>query len=182
MVVDAPPTGRIARFLNISAEMGGLAKVGPIKSQSDGVMDLLRSPLTAVHLVTLLEEMPLQETVDAVADLAALQLPVGAVVVNAVRTPLLGAADLAAAAEGTLDRNSITLGLKAAGLDASDSTVAVLVAEAEDHAHRVALEERGRGTLEQLAKPTYELPLLPEAIDLGGLYELAALLRQQGLA
>ena len=62
VVLDAPPTGRIARFLNISHEIGGLAKVGPLKSQSDGVMAVFRSPQTAVHLVTLLEEMPVQET------------------------------------------------------------------------------------------------------------------------
>ena len=182
VVVDAPPTGRIARFLNISAEMGGLAKVGPIKTQSDGVMEILRSPVTAVHLVTLLEEMPLQETVDAVAELTALRLPVGGVIVNSVRTPLLSAEDLVAAEAGTLDRAALALGLKAAGLESSDATVAVLVAEAEDHAHRVALEERGRDTLAQLARPTFELPMLADAIDLGGLYELAASLREQGLA
>ena len=50
--------------------MAGLARVGPIKSQSDGVMAVLRSPLTAVHVVTLLEEMPVQETVDAVGGAA----------------------------------------------------------------------------------------------------------------
>ncbi len=31
VVLDAPPTGRITRFLNISQEVSGLAKVGPIK-------------------------------------------------------------------------------------------------------------------------------------------------------
>src|SRR5215207_8171685 len=56
VVLDAPPTGRITRFLNVTAEVAGLARVGPIKSQSDGVMAVLRSPQTAVHLVTLLEE------------------------------------------------------------------------------------------------------------------------------
>ena len=42
VVLDAPPTGRIARFLNISSEIGGLAKVGPLKTQSDGVMAVFR--------------------------------------------------------------------------------------------------------------------------------------------
>ena len=58
VVLDAPPTGRIAQFLNVGGEVGGLAKVGPIKSQSDTMMTLFRSSRTAVHLVTLLEEMP----------------------------------------------------------------------------------------------------------------------------
>ncbi|MEZ5191815.1 MAG: ArsA-related P-loop ATPase [Nocardioides sp.] len=44
VVLDAPPTGRIAQFLNVNSELAGLAKVGPIKSQADKVMTLLRSP------------------------------------------------------------------------------------------------------------------------------------------
>ena len=44
-------------------------KVGPIRSQADSITRMLRSHTTAVHVVTLLEEMPVQETVDALADL-----------------------------------------------------------------------------------------------------------------
>ena len=69
VVLDAPPTGRITQFLNVNDELAGLAKVGPIKSQADTVMTLFRSPRTAVHLVTVLEEMPVQETADGIADL-----------------------------------------------------------------------------------------------------------------
>jgi anion-transporting ArsA/GET3 family ATPase len=66
VVLDAPPTGRITQFLNVSDELAGLAKVGPIKSQADTMMTLFRSPRTAVHLVTVLEEMPVQETADGI--------------------------------------------------------------------------------------------------------------------
>jgi anion-transporting ArsA/GET3 family ATPase len=182
VVVDAPPTGRIARFLNISAEVGGLAKVGPLKTQSDGVMAVLRSPQTAVHLVTLLEEMPVQETIDGAAELAQVGLPVGAVVVNAVRAPLLSPLALRDAEAGTLDRAALVAGLEKAGLDAPDALVGSLAAEAADHATRVALEERGRDALAALERPSYELPLLPDAVDLSSLYELADLLRAQGMA
>ena len=89
VVLDAPPAGRIGRFLNVTAETARLAKVGPIKTQSEGVAALLRSPMTAVHLVTLLEEMPVQETADALAELRRLGLPVGRIIVNAARPPLL---------------------------------------------------------------------------------------------
>ena len=34
-------------------------------------MAVLRSPQTAVHLVTLLEDMPVQETADAITELTA---------------------------------------------------------------------------------------------------------------
>src|ERR671910_789332 len=75
VILDAPPTGRIGRFLNVTAEAAKLAKMGPIKSQSEGVAALLRSPMTSVHLVTLLEEMPVQETTDALKELTALGIP-----------------------------------------------------------------------------------------------------------
>jgi len=182
VVLDAPPTGRIARFLNISHEVVGLAKVGPIKSQSEGVMAVLRSPRTAVHLVTLLEEMPVQEAVDGVTELTALSLPVGGIVVNAVRTPLLAPADLVTAEAGRLDQAVLGAGLTKAGLAASPELVRALAAEAGEHAQRVALEERERDVLAGLEKPTYELPLLPDAVDLGGLYLLAGMLREQGMA
>ncbi len=182
VVLDAPPTGRVARFLNISHEVSGLAKVGPIKTQSEGVMGVLRSPRTAVHLVTLLEEMPVQETVDAVAELRAVDLPVGGVIINAVRAPLLAPADLQAAEDGTLDVAALGAGLEKAGLDATDTLVAALAGEAVDHASRVALEERGRDSLAGLSRPTYELPMLADAVDLGGLYALAQSLHEQGIA
>ena len=182
VVLDAPPTGRIARFLNISQEVSGLAKVGPIKTQSEGVMAVLRSPLTAVHLVTLLEEMPVQETVDAVTELHAIELPVGGVVVNAVRAALLSHADLVAAERGTLDTAALAAGLEKAGLDAPEVLVTALAGEAADHASRIALEERGRDALAHLSRPTYELPMLPDAVDLGGLYALAEQLTEQGMA
>ena len=182
VVLDAPPTGRIARFLNISHEVGGLAKVGPIKHQSDSVMAVLRSPQTAVHLVTLLEEMPVQETLDAVAELTVLELPVGGVVVNMVRSPALSHGDLLDAEAGALDDTALKAGLVAAGLSAPSALVRTLVAEAGDHAARVALEERGRDDLAEVTRPSYELPLLTDDVDLGALYELAGLLREQGMA
>ena len=66
VILDAPPTGRIARFLNVNSEVSGLAKVGPIKSHADSVMSVIASEQTTIHLVTLLEEMPVQETLDGV--------------------------------------------------------------------------------------------------------------------
>jgi hypothetical protein len=145
-------------------------------------MAVLRSPATAVHLVTLLEEMPVQETIDGVAELQSVGLPVGGVVVNAVRTPMLSPEALHDAEQGRLDTAALAAGLEKAGLDAPDALVATLAAEAGDHATRVALEERGRDALAALERPSYELPLLADTVDLGGLYELAAILKAQGAA
>jgi anion-transporting ArsA/GET3 family ATPase len=89
VIMDAPPTGRITRFLNVNDEVAGLARIGPIHNQAQAVMRVLKSPETAVHLVTLLEEMPVQETADGIAELRAAELPVGRVVVNMVRPHVL---------------------------------------------------------------------------------------------
>lgn len=182
VVLDAPPTGRITQFLNVSNELAGLAKVGPIKSQSDTMMTLFRSARTAVHLVTVLEEMPVQETADGIAELRAARLPVGGVVVNQVRPQDLAAPDLAAARAGTLDRAAIEGDLVTAGLRDCAGLVEGLVAEASDHAERRALEDSQRALVAGLDVPSYELPRMAGGIDLGGLYELAGLLREQGMA
>jgi anion-transporting ArsA/GET3 family ATPase len=182
VVLDAPPTGRIAKFLNVNAEVAGLARMGPVRQQADSVMNLLRSRQTAVHLVTLLEEMPVQETVDGVAELQSVDLPVGAVLVNMVREPLLPADSLDAAVAGRLDAGDITAGLKRAGLESNDRLVAALMAEAAEHAGRVLLEAREREVLSDLGRPRLELPLLADGADLAGLYELADRLAEQGLA
>ena len=180
VVLDAPPTGRITQFLNVNNELAGLAKVGPIKSQADTVMTLFRSPRTAVHLVTVLEEMPVQETADGITELRRARLPVGGVIVNHVRPQDLDEEDLEDASGGMLDPDAIRSDLKRAGVDDANGLVDALVAEARDHAERRALEDTQRALVADLGVPTYELPRLAGGIDLGGLYELAAILEQQG--
>jgi anion-transporting ArsA/GET3 family ATPase len=182
VVMDAPPTGRIARFLNVNTEVAGLARVGPIRTQAERVMGVIRSPQTAVHLVTVLEEMPVQETADGVADLRGADLPLGGVVINMVREPLLAPTQITAAARGRLSRTAVTAGLRIAGVTTADSLVDALLAEAREHAERVKLEKEERKTIAELSRPTYELPLLSDGVDLGGLYKLAAALRDQGAA
>jgi anion-transporting ArsA/GET3 family ATPase len=179
VVLDAPPTGRIANFLNVTAEVAGLARVGPIKTQSDGVMAVLRSAQTAVHLVTVLEEMPVQETMDAAAQLRASRLPVGAVFVNMTRPPLLPERQLVRAAAGKIDTVALAEGLESAGLN--PDLAPPLAQEAAEHAQRWALENQNRAAVAELGRPTYELPFLAGPIDLGALYELADRLRQQGI-
>jgi anion-transporting ArsA/GET3 family ATPase len=182
VVLDAPPTGRISQFLNVGEEVAVLAKMGPIKAQSDTMMTLFRSPRTAVHLVTVLEEMPVQETADGIAELHKARLPVGGVIVNQVRPRDLTSDDLAAARSGKLDRGLVESGLEHAGIDDGAGLVDGLLAEAADHAERRALEDSQRDLVARLDVPTYELPQLAGGIDLGAMYELAGLLREQGMA
>jgi anion-transporting ArsA/GET3 family ATPase len=182
VVLDAPPTGRIAQFLGVNSELAGLAKVGPIKSQADQVMKLFRSRRTRIHLVTVLEEMPVQETADGIEELRDHDLPVGSVVVNLVRPRDLGADELAALTAGEVEPAAVAKDLAAVGIEADDDLVGGLLAEARDHAVRRALEDSQRELVARLDVPTVELPRLSGGADLGGLYELAEHLCEQGMA
>ncbi|MBA2463381.1 MAG: ATPase, partial [Nocardioidaceae bacterium] len=182
VVLDAPPTGRISPFLGVNSELAGLAKVGPLRSQADRVMALLRSQLTAVHLVTVLEDMPVQEAVDGIAELRRAGLPVGGVVVNLVRDRALAEEDRDQVLAGSLPRAQIEGDLVKAGVDVTPQLVDGLLQEAREHAERRALEDSQRARINTLDVPTYELGRLPDGVDMGGLYELAADLLDQGMA
>ncbi|MEZ5184343.1 MAG: ArsA-related P-loop ATPase [Candidatus Nanopelagicales bacterium] len=182
VVLDAPPTGRITKFLNVNTEIAGLAKVGPIRSQADSVMGVIRSARTAVHLVTLLEEMPVQETLDGVAELRAAGLPLGAIIINQARHSELNPAELAQAGARTLPETELAAGLKVAGIEATAATLLALEDEAADHAARVALQDSERARLVASGQPIMELPMLPGGIDLSGLYALSQSLADQGLS
>lgn len=182
VVMDAPPTGRITRFLNVNSEVSGLARVGPIRNQAEAVMRVLSSPQTAVHFVTLLEEMPVQETLDGTAEVSGAGLPLGAVVINQARPNELTDSQIkqAAAPQG-LDRAELSAGLRLAGL-ATRQTAEALAELAAEHAHRVILENDQRSALSAVDTPVYELPLVSEGVDRVGLDRLAGLLHQQGAA
>jgi len=185
VVMDAPPTGRISRFLDVSTEVSALAKMGPIKTHADTVARVIRSPQTAVHFVTTLEEMPVQETLDGLAELHELTgdaIPPGGVFINMARPALLDPADLAAAASGSLDVAELALGLKAAGISDNHGLAADLATELTEHALQIAVQDRERTELQTSGRPLYELPMIPEGIDLASLYQLAAALREQGAA
>ncbi|MFC5267626.1 ArsA-related P-loop ATPase [Kribbella qitaiheensis] len=177
VVLDAPPTGRIGPFLNVNQEVAGLAKVGPIRNQADAIMGMLRSDVTRVHLVTLLEEMPVQETLDAVEQLEQLDLRIGSIVVNMVRNSPLDDDALALAVKEKLPAPELTRGLRAAGITYTKDMVATLSKEARDHAVRVGLERENRDRIDALGKKVTEVALLPDGIDHGALFDLAEELR-----
>jgi anion-transporting ArsA/GET3 family ATPase len=168
VVLDAPPTGRVGRFLNVTAETARLAKVGPIKTQSEGVAAILRSPMTAVHVVTLLEEMPVQETSDAIDELTRLGIPIGTVIVNATRPPVLAGVKVTQA--------DLRRGLAAAGLPTDKDLLAGLVGEARAYQTKVAAESSLRAELQGLGRPIVELPVIPEGVTAATLESLGDLL------
>jgi len=185
VVMDAPPTGRIARFLNVAAEVSGVARAGPIRGHADTVQKVIRSPETAVHFVTLLEEMPVQETLDGIAELRGLAgggIQVGGIVINMTRRLALAADQLQAAADGSLDTGELAVGLKAAGLEDSGTLATYLAVELTEQARTDAGQQVQRHRLDAVSQPRYELPMITDGMDLGGLYRLAAALREQGAA
>jgi anion-transporting ArsA/GET3 family ATPase len=185
VVMDAPPTGRIGRFLNVASEVSGVAKVGPIRGHADTVQGVIRSPQTVVHFVTVLEEMPVQETLDGIAELRALTgggIAIGGIMVNMTRPLALPADQVRAAAGGRIDTAELSLGLKAAGLEDSGSLAADLAAELTEQARIEAGQQVQRRRLDAAKQPCYQLPMITDGMDLGGLYRLAAVLRDQGAA
>jgi anion-transporting ArsA/GET3 family ATPase len=182
VVLDAPPTGRVVRFLNVNAEVSEVARVGPIHSQADSITRMLRSHTTAVHVVTLLEEMPVQETVDAMAELRRASLPLGAIVINQFREPLLTDAELSVV---SAPRNKLATGvtadLTAVGVRASAPLVAGLVEQGRQHADRVALERAQEEVLAAQGRMTVHLPLLADGTEAGGISVLADTLADQGM-
>lgn len=181
VVVDSPPTGRISRFLDVTKAVSDLAKGGPVHSQAEGVVKLLHSEQTAIHLVTLLEALPIQETLEAIDELKEMNLPIGSVIVNRNIPAYLSPEDLAKAADGDLDADAIRADLNKAGITLSDNDFAGLLTEAIQHATRIAARKESAELLDEIDIPRLELPALADGVDLGSLYELAEELAAQGV-
>ncbi len=195
VVMDAPPTGRISRFLNVSSEISGLAKVGPIRGHADTVQNVIRSPQTVVHFVTLLEEMPVQETLDGIEDLREIGrggIQPGGIIVNMVRPnwSLGTGRDRQAGSDeqdhddrlDERDKDALAVALKAAGLGDDHDLAADLADELADEARAARTQRDYRRRLDVTGQPCYELPLISDEIDLAALYRLAEALREQGAA
>lgn len=170
VVLDAPPTGRIAQFLNIHEAVSGLAKVGPIRSQADSINAMLRSPSTVVHLVTLLEDMPVTETEEAIAQLRPTRIAVGTVIANMVRSMLLDDQTLTAFAEG----NGV---LDVPGFEEAENKG--LATEFGVDAVRTLDHRRRRAVLDGFGLPVAEVAFDPGGIDENAVYAIADQLRAQ---
>ena len=86
IVVDAPAAGHMLTFMSAPMGLSDAVRSGPVRRQSDWLIDMLRDPLrTRVHLVTLPEEMPVLETIETSEALRSrIAISTGAVFANAV--------------------------------------------------------------------------------------------------
>ena len=170
VILDAPPTGRIAQFLNVHQAVAGLAKVGPIRSQADSIMQMLRSDRTVVHLVTLLEDMPVTETGDAITELIPTRIKVGTVITNMISPKPLPLEQLRKAAKSNL-------AIKVPGLSVAQNQS--LAAEFAQDATRMLAEADCRRRLVKLGLPLVDVELDPAGVDETSLFAIAETLAEQ---
>jgi anion-transporting ArsA/GET3 family ATPase len=95
IVVDAAATGHVIGQLDAPRAIQELVQVGPVRSQTDWMVELLSdASLTALNVVTAPEEMPVNETIELVARAREqLTVPLGVVIVNRVLPELFTHAD-----------------------------------------------------------------------------------------
>ena len=170
VVLDAPPTGRIGQFLNIHDAVSGIAKVGPIRSQADSVRALLRSPTSIVHLVTLLEDMPVTETEEAVAALRSGGTRVGTVIENMVNPSPFEPGLLADVAAGAV-------ALAVPGWDEQQNSA--LAAEFAVGASRTLEQQVRHDRLLRLGLPLVQVDFDPLGIDPESLFSIVEQLTDQ---
>ncbi|MEA2453733.1 MAG: hypothetical protein QOG04_2443 [Actinomycetota bacterium] len=161
IVVDAPAAGHMLTFLSAPMGLSDALRVGPLRRQSDWLLEMLRDPdRTRVHLVTLPEEMPVSETLETAEALRSqVGIASGAVFANAVYSKLFTATE--ASSLPALDRDSLVTEAKSVGLDLDDDDFAALVGYARFLESRRAIQN---AHLKQLKKgvedPVVELPFL----------------------
>jgi anion-transporting ArsA/GET3 family ATPase len=90
IVIDAPATGHGIFFLKIPSVITSILESGPMFSDAKKIEEFLRDPkMTAINLVTLPEEMPVNETLELRQTLVEeLEMPIGMIVANSVYEPV----------------------------------------------------------------------------------------------
>ena len=165
IIVDAPAAGHMLTFLSAPMGLSDAIRVGPVRRQSDWLVQMLRDPKRSrVHLVTLAEEMPVSETLETAHALEGkLGIDSGPVFANAVYSELFTGNEevtlVRLRAEGRLDRLRDTA--KSVGLALDEEDLDSLVGYARFLEARRAIQA---GHLKKLRKgvnePVVELPFL----------------------
>jgi len=143
ILVDAPATGHTMTFLSSAAGLLDAARGGPIRSQAADVVALLSDPARCqVALVTLPEEMPVNEVIEAAYQLEdRVGIALGPIIINACYPSVAG---LEVPAEETT---------AAAGVDLQPELLATMESARQFRQRRHALQE------EQIRRLADELPL-----------------------
>jgi anion-transporting ArsA/GET3 family ATPase len=95
VIFDAPATGHGLAFFKVPKTTMNMVKMGPLHTKAFRMWNLLTDPeRTAFNIVTLPEEMPVNESIDLDAAAQELGLPPGKLIVNGVYPELFEADDL----------------------------------------------------------------------------------------
>lgn len=148
IVLDAPATGHGLTLLDSARSLGEMTRVGPFFEETQLIVQLLSDPSrTALVLVTLGEELPVNESLEMVHALSEDRDRLAAVVANQVRTQPLPSTPPWPEVEAAL-------------LASHQVELAQLAAQA--HATYES-QERALGRLQtELSLPVVRLPHLPE--------------------
>jgi len=154
VVVDAPATGHVIAQLAAPQAINELVKVGRVREQTRWMVDILADPAqTAAVIVAAPEEMPVTETLELAARIAAeTDVELAAVIVNKVLPELFGRGE-----EDVFDRL-----VEPDGVDALGVAVGGPVGPVLDGA-RLATNLR-RTRAQHLTRLRTELPKGPEII------------------
>lgn len=165
IILDAPAAGHMLTFLSAPMGLSDAIRVGPVRRQSDWLVDMLRDPTrTRIHLVTLPEEMPVSETIETAEALHhRLGLDPGAVFANSVYQELLTKEEQEALDLVMTDDNPRELRIRAAevALRVDNDDLEALVGYARFHAARRAIQTKHLRALKKAVDdPVVELPFL----------------------
>lgn len=163
VVVDAPATGHGIGLLRTPGQWVEIARVGRINAEAQAVSELLEDrERTGIVLVTLPEEMPVAETIDALGRLREARLDAEQIVVNGVYPALFAG-----------DEEALLAGARPGG----EVAAAALTAALSHHARRRQQEEELARLAAGADVPRVELPFLfRPSIDLDAIGDLADLL------
>jgi anion-transporting ArsA/GET3 family ATPase len=151
VVMDAPATGHAVQLLRVPSALVDTVPGGPLRHDAEWMQALLVDPaLTSLAIVTLPEEMPVNEAVDLDAQVrSVLGIHRGALFVNAMPTSRFGAEEAARLATLTDAPPPLGPAAQAAQLQTT---------RAEQAARDL---ERARAALDL---PATVIPLLPDAV------------------
>lgn len=181
IVVDAPPTGRLPRFLDAPRAVADLVRGGPIRTQAQGVLDMVTDPSRLqVVLVTLPEDMPATETLEACQTLSHMGVAVGPVVVNRVAPEPFSRADERALVSDAVA--AVSAAVERSGVALATESITRLADVAGASAHRA---KNQRTVLQRLRRevdmPIVSLPaLFSPTITRNEIDFLARVLADQG--
>jgi anion-transporting ArsA/GET3 family ATPase len=147
IVVDCPSTGHGVKLLAVSRIVHDASRVGPMAEKTGLMARLVESPArTALHVVTLPEELPVNETFDLVHTIQQKRTaPLGGAFVNQVLPTLFDPASEAA------------LGKLRDHADAgAEKRAVVAVADARRQRERIEVQQRAR--MLELGLPVVEIP------------------------